>query len=259
MNATLAATERLLLAVVRNPLFLIMLVAGPIALVVIFGYIFGGAISLPDGGSGAEYREFLIPGLLVVIAFNIIPAMTSAATESARGISDRFRAMPISRAAVPTGQVIATTLYGTVGFAVMMACGLAVGWRIRGSAGDALLAVGLLLLFLFTMTWAGAYLGYLVADVETAGQTSILVLPATMLSNVFVPTDGMPGWMRVIAEWNPMSALSAAVRELFGNPTLPTTSAWPSQHPVAACLIWAAGLLLVLVPLCTRRYAQAGR
>ena len=96
----------------------------------------------------------------------------------------------------------------------------------------------------------------LIGKEETAAQLSVLVLPLAMLSNVFVPTTGMPAWLRTIADWNPVSAVAAAVRELCGNPTAPTNGAWPLEHPVVASLGWTALLLLVFVPLCTARYAR---
>jgi ABC-2 type transport system permease protein len=256
----LAAAERLIITVRSDPASIILLVAAPAVLVLIFGYIFGAAIQLPgSGSSSAEYREFLIPGLLVTMAFNIIPSMVSIARDTDRGIVDRFRSLPISRSAVPAGQAIATSLYGLAGFVVMMLCGLAVGWRIRDGLLRALAAVALLVLFQFAMTWVGMYLGQLLGKEEAAGQASVLVLPIGMVSNVFVPTTGMPGWLRLLADWNPVSAVSAAVRELFGNPTGPTNGAWPLEHPVTASLIWVAVILAIFLPLCTAKYARTGR
>jgi ABC-2 type transport system permease protein len=258
----LAAAERLFIAVRRDPASMIMLVAAPAVLVLIFGYIFGAAIQLPgnDSGAGAaNYREFLIPGLLVTTAFNIIPSMVSIARDTDRGVVDRFRSLPISRSAVPAGQAIATGVYSLAGFVMMMICGLAVGWRIRDGLLPALAAVALLLLFTFAMTWVGMYLGLVIGSEEAAAQSSILVLPVAMISNVFVPTTGMPFWLRFLADWSPVSAVSAAVRNQFGNPAAPTNGAWPLEHPVTAALIWAAVLLAVFVPLCTAKYARTAR
>jgi ABC-2 type transport system permease protein len=110
--------------------------------------------------------------------------------------------------------------------------------------------------FQFAMIWVGMYLGLLIGKEETAAQSSILIFPITMLSNVFVPTSGMPAWLRAVADWNPISAVAAAVRQLFGNPVGPANGAWPLQHPVVACLAWTAVLLAVFVPLCIARYAR---
>ena len=132
------------------------------------------------------------------------------------------------------------------------------GWRSRRGAAVAAAALALLVAFQFAVTWVGIYLGLVIGKEETASQASILVFPVTMLSNAFVPTGGMPAWLRAIADWNPISALAAAIRQLFGNPGAPAGGAWPLKHPVAACLAWTALLLAVFVPLCTARYARPG-
>lgn len=222
--------------------------------VIIFGYIFGSAISVPGG---ANYREFLIPGLFATIAANILPAMISMARDSTRGAVDRFRSLPIARAAVPFGQAAAITIYGLASFVLMGLCGLAVGWRIERGAGYALGALALVAAFQFAVTWVGMYVGLVIGNEQAASQASVLVFPVTMLSNVFVPTAGMPAWLRVIADWNPVSALAAAMRQLFGNPTAPANGAWPLLHPVLACVGWMVLLLVIFVPLCAARYARA--
>lgn len=135
-------------------------------------------------------------------------------------------------------------------------CGLAVGWRVHRGAADAATALGLLLAFQVAMIWVGMYLGLVVGKEETAAQASILIFPVTTISNVFVPTSGMPGWLRAVAYWNPVSAVAAAVRQLFGSPAAPANGAWPLEHPIAASLGWTALLLIVFVPLCTARYAR---
>jgi ABC-2 type transport system permease protein len=223
-------------------------------LVIIFGYIFGSAIAVPAGGG---YREFLLPGLFATTAANIVPSMVAMARDSSRGVVDRFRSLPIARMAVPFGQAAATTIYGLGSFVLMGLCGLAVGWRIERGAGYAIGALVLVAAFQFAATWIGMYLGLVLRNEQAAGQASILVFPVTGLSNVFVPTSGMPAWLRVIADWNPVSALAAAMRELFGNPTAPANGAWPLLHPVLASAGWLVILLAIFVPLCAARYARA--
>jgi ABC-2 type transport system permease protein len=222
-------------------------------MVVFFGYIFGSAIKVPGG---ANYREYLIPGLFATIAANILPSMVAMARDSTRGVVDRFRSLPITRWAIPFGQAAATAIYGLASFILMALCGLAVGWRVHRGAGYALIALGLLVAFQFAITWAGMYLGLIIGKEETASQASILIFPITGLSNVFVPTAGMPAWLRTIADWNPISALAAAVRQLFGNPTGPANGAWPLEHPIPASLAWTVLLLVLFVPLCAARYAR---
>ncbi len=250
----LAAAERLLTKLRHDPAAITMTLGAPVVMVLIFGYIFGSAITVPGGGN---YREYLIPGLLATIAANILPSMIAMARDSTRGVVDRFRSLPITRAAIPFGQATATAVYGLASFILMALCGLAVGWRIHRGAGYALIALALLAVFQFAMTWTGMYLGLLIGREETASQASILIFPIAMLSNVFVPTSGMPAWLRTIADWNPISALAAALRQLSGNPTSPTNGAWPLEHPIAASLAWTAALLALFVPLCTARYARS--
>jgi len=249
----LAAAERLLTKLRHDTTAMAMTLGAPVILVLVFGYIFGSAIAVPGRGN---YREYLVPGLFVMIAANIIPSMVTMARDAGRGVVDRFRSLPITRAAVPFGQATATALYGLANFVLMGLCGLVVGWRIHRGAGDALIALGLLVAFQIAMTWVGMYLGLLVGSEETAAQASILIFPVTGLSNVFVPTSGMPAWLRLIADWNPVSALATAARHLFGNPSAPANGAWPLEHPVVASLGWTSLLLAVFVPLCTTRYAR---
>ena len=125
-----AAAERQLSRLRHDPTAITLTLGAPVVLVVIFGYIFGSAISVPGG----NYREFLIPGLFATIAVNILPSMVAMARDSGRGVVDRFRSLPIARTAVPFGQAAATTLYGLGSFTLMGLCGLAVGWRIERGA-----------------------------------------------------------------------------------------------------------------------------
>lgn len=249
----LAAAERVLTKLRHDPTSIALTLGAPVVMVLIFGYIFGSAITVPAGGS---YRDFLVPGLFVTIAANIVPSMVAMARDATRGVVDRFRSMPISRTAVPFGQSAATAVYGLGNFVLMALCGLVVGWRIHRGVADAVGACGLLLAFQVAMTWVGMYLGLVIGKEETAAQASILIFPIATVSNVFVPTSGMPAWLRVIADWNPISALAAACRQLFGSPAAPANGAWPLEHPIVASLAWTALFLVAFVPLCTARYAR---
>ncbi len=229
----------------------------PAVMVLLFGYVFGSAIRVPGG----NYREYLMPGLFAMTAFTgVIATTVIVAGDAAKGVMDRFRSMPVARLAVPFGQTGADTVTGAVGLAIMVGCGLAVGWRPHASAADVLAAAGLLVLLRYTVSWAGVFIGLSVRNEETADQIVPLIFPITMISNTFVPTSGMPGWLRVISDWNPVSALVAALRHLLGSSAAPgAAGAWPLAHPVMASLMWAAALLAVFVPLSVRRYATAGR
>ncbi|MEV0191710.1 ABC transporter permease [Kitasatospora purpeofusca] len=262
---------RVLLHYRRSPGLLAVSLAVPVLMVVVFGYVFGSAITVPGtgttaaGASGASgagpvdgYREFLMPGLFAMVAVNgIMPTMVGAARDVGRGVTDRLRSMAVSRTGLLLGQTLADLLVSVVVLALLAGVGLAVGWRIRGGAADAAGAFGLLLLFRFAMTWVGLLLGLAVGKEEAAGQLVVAVFPLAMVTNAFVPTGGMPGWLAAVAEWNPMSAVVQAGRDLFGNPSAPA-AAWPMQHAAPVALLWCAVLLLVCGPFAVRKFATHG-
>lgn len=247
-----AVLGRHLRRVRHAPALLVMTQTMPIVFLLFFGYVLGGALAMP----GTEYRTYLVPGLLVATAANgVMTGMFAAAQDSHRGVMDRFRSMPVSRAAVPLGQALADLLTTAVGLVPLMLVGLAMGWRIDGGAPAAVGAFGLLLLFRFAMTWVGILLGLASRSEEAAGQLGSATFMVPLLSNAYIPTDGMPGWLRTVAEWNPVSAVTTALRDLFGNAPVPEGAAWPVAHPVAGALCWSLALLAVCVPLAVRRYA----
>ncbi|MFI6105576.1 ABC transporter permease [Streptomyces sp. NPDC051310] len=250
-----AVLGRHLRRVRHAPALLVMTQTMPIVFLLFFGYVLGGALAMP----GTEYRPYLVPGLLVATAANgVMTGMFAAAQDSHRGVMDRFRSMPVSRAAVPLGQALADLLTTAVGLVPLMLVGLAMGWRIDGGAPAAVGAFGLLLLFRFAMTWVGILLGLASRSEEAAGQLGSATFMVPLLSNAYIPTDGMPGWLRTVAEWNPVSAVTTALRDLFGNAPVPEGAAWPVAHPVAGALCWSLALLAVCVPLAVRRYAAPG-
>jgi ABC-2 type transport system permease protein len=230
----------------------------PAIMIVLFGYVFGSAIKVPGGGN---YREFLMPGLFAMTTFtSLMTTLLAVATDASKGVMDRFRSMPMARSAVPFGQVGGDIIIGMAGMVILVGCGFAVGWRIHHGVMSALAAFGLLLLLRYALSWAGVFLGLLVKNEETADQMLPLIFPVSMLSNSFVPTAGMPAWLRTVSDWNPVSALVAACRGLFGNPGVPSGHvALPLQHPVAATLLWSAALLAIFVPLSVRRYRTLNR
>ncbi|MEV5827026.1 ABC transporter permease [Spirillospora sp. NPDC052242] len=230
----------------------------PAVMVVLFGYVFGSAIQVPGGG---DYREYLMPGLFAMVTFTaMIGVTTRVAADASRGVMDRFRAMPMARSAVPFGQTGADLVTGLPALAIMVGAGLLVGWQPHRGLLPAAQAFLLMMLLRYALSWVGVYVGLMVKNDQIADQLVPLFLPFTMLSNSFVPTDGMPAWLRFLADWNPVSALTAAARELFGNPGVPSGDvAWPLAHPVAAVLLWSAALLVVFVPLSVRTYKRKGR
>jgi ABC transporter DrrB family efflux protein len=173
------------------------------------------------------------------------------------GLVDRFRSLPMSRWAVLTARTIAELLTQIISAIVVVCVGLAIGWRVHTGAGDVIAAFGLALLFGYAFTWAGVCLGMALRSPEAAQQTGFIIfLPMTFVSSAFVPTQGMPGWMQPVAEWNPMSALAAACRYLFGNPNPAAVHAWPMQHPELAVVCWAAAMLVVFAPLAVHLYRR---
>ncbi|MFF7371498.1 ABC transporter permease [Streptomyces tricolor] len=250
----LAMAGRQLRRVRNSPGLAVLTQLMPVNMLLFFGYVFGSALAMP----GREYRSFLVPGLLVATAAGgLMTGMFQAAQDTHRGVTDRFRTMPVSRAATVLGQAVADLVVTAAGTVPLLLTGLAVGWRIEGSAAGAAGAVGLLLLFRFACTCAGILLGLLTRSEEAAGQlgASSFVLP--LLSNAYIPTDGLPGWLRALAEWNPVSAVTTALRDLFGNAPVPEGAAWPVAHPVAGSLVWSLSLIALFLPLAVSRYARA--
>ncbi|MER7752857.1 ABC transporter permease [Kitasatospora sp. NPDC097643] len=247
---------RILLNYRHSPGLLAASLGVPVVMVVVFGYVFGSAIQVPGGG---DYREFLMPGLFAMVATNgIMPTMVGAARDLGRGVTDRLRSMPVSRTGLLLGQNLADLLVSVVVLALLALVGLAAGWRVRHGLADAAGGFALLLLFRFVMTWVGTCLGLAVGKEEAAGQLAVAVFPVAMVTNAYVPTGGMPGWLRTVADWNPVSSVVQACRELFGNPSAPG-DAWPMQHAGLAALLWSGVLLALCVPLAVRKFGTHGR
>jgi ABC-2 type transport system permease protein len=249
-------TRRILARIVREPETLMDVTIQPILFVLMFAYVFGGAIPLPGGGS---YHEYLVGGMLAMgLAMTAPGTAVALVTDMSSGLIDRFRSLPTARSAVLAGRTIADLVTQVIGAVVVAGVGLAIGWRIHSSVADAAAAFGLALLFGYAFTWVGACLGMVLRSPEAAQQMGfVLFLPLTFVSNAFVPTQGMPGWLQAVANWNPMSALAAASRELFGNPNpAASVQAWPMQHPELAVIGWSAVLLAVFAPLAAHLYRR---
>ena len=248
--------RRVLARIAREPETLMDVTIQPLIFVLLFAYVFGGAILLPGGGN---YHEYLIGGMLAMgLAMTAPGTAVALVTDMSTGLIDRFRSLPMSRSAVLAGRTLADLVTQAIGAVVVAGVGLAIGWRIHTSVADAAAAFGLALLFGYAFTWVGACLGMVLRSPEAAQQMGfVLFLPLTFVSNAFVPTQGMPGWLQAIANWNPMSALAAAARELFGNPNpAASVQVWPMQHPELAVIGWSAVLLAVFAPLAVRLYRR---
>jgi len=249
-------TRRELAHWARQPFQIVVGLLFPIMVVLMFAYLFGGAMTVPGGG---DYREFLLPGMFAMtMVFGIEATFAAVANDASKGVTDRFRSMPMAGSAVVAGRCAADLLNSALGLAVMVGCGLAVGWRWHNGTGRALLAFALLLLLRFALLWVGIYLGLSASGPETLMAVQILVWPLGFLSNTFVSPASMPGWLGAIAEWNPLSATVSATRELFGNPGW-GGGTWVAEHALLMALAWPLLLVAVFFPLSVRRYRRLSR
>jgi ABC-2 type transport system permease protein len=240
----------------RQPAQVIVGLLFPVMTVLLFGYVFGGGMAVPGGGN---YREFLLPGMFALtMAFGLEATMIAVTTDAGRGVTDRFRSMPIAPSAVVVGRSIADMLNSILALTVMIACGLAVGWRWHGGIARALLAVGLLLLLRFALLWVGISLGLLAGNPEAVVAVQILVWPVGFFANTFAAPATMPGWLGTIAEWNPLSSTIAATRELFGNPGWGGES-WVAQHALLMAIIWPLVIVAIFFPFSVYRYRRLSR
>ena len=249
--------KRNLIKVKRVPELLVFTTIQPIMFILLFAYVFGSAIQL----EGINYREFLIAGIFAqTVVFGATFTGAGIADDMQKGIIDRFRSLPMSRSSMLIGRTASDVLLNALSVTVMSLTGLLVGWRIRESFLEAVAAFALLLLFSYAISWIMAYVGLIVPTPEVVQNASFVILfPATFIASTFVPTDNFPSVLRTIADWNPVSTLTQATRELFGNtsPLMPTSEAWPMQHPVVYTLLWVVGILAVFIPLATWQYKRA--
>ena len=247
-------TKRNVLKIRRVPDILVFTLIQPIMFVLLFTYVYGGVIDIP----GSSYVEFLMAGIFAqTVVFGSTYSGSAMAQDLKDGIIDRFRTLPMSPAAVLVGRTNGDMLINASSMVVMMITGFIVGWRIRSSFGEALFAVVLLLLFAYAFSWVMAYIGMSVRSPEIINNVSFLILfPLTFISNAFVPSDTLPTPLRVFAEWNPVSALVQAARELFGNvpEAIPAGDTWTAQNPVLTVLIGLAVMLVIFVPLSIRKF-----
>ena len=252
-------TLRNLRRMTRIPEMVVFATIQPIMFVLLFAFVFGGAIPVSGGGTHA-YREYLLPGIFVqTLAFTTGTTAVGLADDLHKGLVDRFRSLPMARSAVLLGRTVADWTQNLFVLVIMTLCGLAVGWRIHGGVLKAIGAYLLVMLFSYAMSWIGAVIGLSVSTPETANTAGFIWLfPVTFVSNAFVPTSSLPGWLQPVAEWNPISSTVLGLRELFGNPTgyapgkIPDVL--PMQYPGWVSLGWSVLILAVFVPLAVRKY-----
>ena len=226
--------------------------------VLLFRYVFGGSI---DTGQPGGYVQLLMPGIFVqTVAFTLAGTASGLAEDMKKGLIDRFRSLPISQSALVIGRTLGDSLLNIVVLAVMGIAGYLVGWR--PSSGPLSVAIGFLFLLFFgyALSWVGIYVGLSASDARVVQNVSFLVtFPLTFLSNAFAPTTGMPRALQYFAEWNPVSTMVAACRELFGleNQFGATAGSFPSENPLLTSFIYMIIIMAIFIPISVRKYQRA--
>ena len=254
----LMLTWRYLKRIPRIPELAIFAILQSIMFVLLFSIVFGGALPLPGG---ASYTEYLMPGIFVqTLTFASATTAIGMTEDLHKGIIDRFRSLPMARSAVLFGRSISDVVYNGGILLVLMLSGFVVGWSVN--SGPVAFVIGVLgcLAYAFAMSWIGVWLGLRLPSVEVAQQVSfIVILPLTFISNVFVPIGTLPEWLQPIAAWNPVSTLTASLRELWGNPNPFPAEGLPAEYPILVTLGWYVVLLAIFAPLAVRRYRSISR
>jgi ABC-2 type transport system permease protein len=247
LQDSLVLARRNLSHVRQIPEKLIDVTIQPLMFVLLFAYVFGDVIHIPSG----SYHSYLLAGIAVqTLAFGMMGPGTSISTDLREGIVDRFRSLPMARSAYLLGHLLAELVASTLAIAVITLSGLVIGWRIHTDLPHAVAGFGLLMVISLTMIWIGTMLGVLARSPDAVqGAIFVVVFPLTFIAIAFVPLAGLPAGLRTIADYNPISAFSAGVRTLFGNPTaIPHSAPWPLEHPALASVLWCVALLAVAVP-----------
>jgi ABC transporter DrrB family efflux protein len=249
--------KRNLIKIKRVPDLLVFSTLSPIMFILLFAYVFGSAIH----PTGISYREFLIPGIFAqTVIFGATITGAGLAEDMQKGIIDRFRSLPMSRSAVLVGRTTSDVLNNVLTITIMSITGVIVGWRIRSSVGEAIGGFLLLLAFAYAISWIMAVVGLVVPGPEVVNNAAfIIIFPLTFVANTFVPSNNFPTVLKAIADWNPVSSVTQASRQLFGNTgTAPLPHGpWSLHHPVIYTLLWIVGLLAVFIPLSVRQYKRA--
>jgi ABC-2 type transport system permease protein len=249
-------TGRNLVHIAREPLQLSDVTVQPVLFTLLFVYVFGSGVVLPSGGS---YTDFAIAGLLALnLTTSAMGTAVGLSNDLNGGIIDRFRTLPMWRPAVLVGRSLADLLTAALCIAMVAGTGLAIGWRPEGSIASTIGGFAVFLLFSYALSWGCACLGIVSKGPESAQGVGLVILfPLAIVSNALVPTERMPALLRFIANWNPVSAVTASCRQLFANPNPSATiHAWPMEHPIVASLLWSVALLAVFAPLATSLYRR---
>jgi ABC-2 type transport system permease protein len=251
-----ALTGRNLVHIAREPLQLSDVTVQPLLFTLLFVYVFGAGVVLPDGGS---YAAYAIAGLLALnLTTSSMGTAVGLSTDLGTGVIERLRTLPMWRPAVLVGRSLADLMTAALCSAIVAVTGLVIGWRPERGITLALAGFAIVLLFSYALSWGCACLGMVSKGPESAQGTGLVILfPLAIVSNALVPTQHMPAVLRTIADWNPVSAVTATARDLFGNPNPSATiHTWPMQHPIVASLAWSIVLLALFAPLATVLYRR---
>ncbi|MES0836096.1 MULTISPECIES: ABC transporter permease [Nocardiopsidaceae] len=257
LSDTLVLTRRNLLHMARDPFEPAIAITMPVMMVLLFGYVFGDVMA-PPGTDG--YRAFLVPAMVaMVMVYGVGGTASGIARDTDRDVMSRFRTLPMSPVAVLGARVLTDMARAGAEVAVLLLVGLAMGWRAEDGPGGAAAAIGVLLLFRLALVWLGVLMGLLLPTPDAVSMVVYpLVFPVTMLSTSFIPSSAMPSWLAPVSEWNPLSAVVTATRDLFGNPSLPS-DAWPSENALLLALAVPVLAVAVAAPLAVRRFRRLSR
>jgi ABC-2 type transport system permease protein len=246
VSDTFAVMARNLIAYRRVPQLLVFSTIQPVVFVLLFRYVFGGAISTP----GVPYVDFLMPGIFVqTVTFGAINTSIGLASDLNQGLIERFRSLPMARSAVLAGRTLADLVRNVFVVALMFAVGFAVGWRVHTNVFALIASVLLVVLFGYALSWIFATVGLVVGDPETAQAAAFPVMaPLVFASNAFVPVASMPDWLQYWAEHQPLSAVVTAVRDL--------TIGGPTTFDVVVAVLWCVGILAISAPIAVHRYRR---
>jgi ABC transporter DrrB family efflux protein len=247
VSDTLVLAQRAIRRIPRAPDLALAFTVQPIMFLLLFVYVFGGAIRTP----GYDYVDFLIPGIIVQNAsFGGFVTALGLAEDLKKGLVDRFRSLPMSRSAVLTGRTLADVVTNAVGLGLIIGVGLIIGFDFKTGPGDVIAGIGLLLLFGYAFSWIFAFMGLTASSPEAAQSLGfIAIFPLTFASSAFVPIDTMPTWLAKFAEVNPFTTTVDAMRHLFLGS--------PAGDDVWLAVVWTVGLIVIFAPLSVARYRRA--
>ena len=255
VSDALAVTRRNLLKYVRLPTLLMFSTIQPVMFVLLFRYVFGGAIHIP----GVDYVDFLMPGIFVqTVVFGSTQTGVGLADDLSKGMIERFRSLPMARSAVLAGRTLSDSVRNVFVVLLMTGVGTLVGFRFHDGFGPAALALLLAVLFGFAFSWISALIGLAAGNVEAAQAGSFVwIFPLTFASAAFVPIQSMPGWLQAWAKVNPVSIVTEALRSLsLGGETATRLQGGTTATHVWQALAWIVGILVVFVPLSVQRYRK---